>query len=156
MASICKAFFPSLSTFETPPQLSYTTLCAPVAGVIARKHVTVGWVVQAGRPVLAVVPLDHLWVEANFQETPLRPMRPGHKATLHVDASPGQVFRGTVDRLSPGTGSVFRLLPPENATGNFVKVVQRIPVRLRFKPNQEGLDRLRAGMSVEPEVRIGK
>ena len=111
-------------------QLSYTTLRAPVAGVIARKRLEVGQVVQAGRPVLAVVPLHDVWVEANFKETQLRYMRPGQKATLHVDAYPDQGFTGTIASLSPGTGSVFSLLPPENATGNFVKVVQRLPIKI--------------------------
>src|SRR5712691_1018073 len=111
-------------------QLTYTTLRAPIAGVIARKRLEVGQVVQAGRPVLAVVPMHHLWVEANFKETQLRHMRPGQQAILHVDAYPDQAFTGTIESLSPGTGSIFSLLPPENATGNFVKVVQRLPVKI--------------------------
>ena len=119
-----------------------------MAGVIARKHVEVGQVVQAGRPVLAVAPLDHLWVEANFKETQLRHMRPGQQATLHVDAYPGQVFMGTVDSLSPGTGSVFSLLPPENATGNCVKVVQRLPVTILLDTLAFSPFILRPGMSV--------
>jgi membrane fusion protein (multidrug efflux system) len=129
-------------------QRSYTTVRAPVAGVIARKHVEVGQVVQAGRPVLALVPLDHIWVEANFKETQLRHMRPGQTATLHVDAYPDRVFTGTVDSLSPGTGSVFSLLPPENATGNFVKVVQRLPVKILLDTPASAPFALRPGMSV--------
>jgi membrane fusion protein (multidrug efflux system) len=129
-------------------QRSYTTVRAPVAGVIARKHVEVGQVVQAGRPVLALVPLDHIWVEANFKETQLRHMRPGQTATLYVDAYPDRVFTGTVDSLSPGTGSVFSLLPPENATGNFVKVVQRLPVKILLDTPASAPFALRPGMSV--------
>jgi len=129
-------------------QLSYTRLRAPVAGVIARKRLEVGQGVQAGRPVLAVVPMHHLWVEANFKETQLRHMRPGQKVTLHMDAYPGQVFTGTVESLSPGTGSVFSLLPPENATGNFVKVVQRLPVKILLDTPTSSQFVLRPGMSV--------
>ncbi len=133
-------------------QLSYTTLRAPVAGVIARKHLEVGQVVQAGRPVLAVVPMHHLWVEANFKETQLHHMRSGQKATLYVDAYPQQVFTGTIESLSPGTGSVFSLLPPENATGNFVKVVQRLPVKILLDPSTSSQFVLRPGMSVTATV----
>ena len=129
-------------------QRSYTTLRAPVAGVIARKRVEVGQVVQAGRPVLALVPLDHIWVEANFKETQLRHMRPGQHATLRVDAYPDRVFTGTLDSLSPGTGSVFSLLPPENATGNFVKVVQRLPVKILLDAPASSPFVLRPGMSI--------
>ena len=129
-------------------QLSYTTVRAPVAGVIARKRVEVGQVVQAGRPMLAVVPLEHLWVEANFKETQLRHMRPGQKVTMLVDAYPDRGFTGTIDSLSPGTGSVFSLLPPENATGNFVKVVQRLPVKILLDTPASSPFALRPGMSV--------
>ena len=129
-------------------QLSYTTLRAPVAGVIARKRLEVGQVVQVGRPVLAVLPLHDIWVEANFKETQLRHMRAGQKATLQVDAYPDQVFTGTIESLSPGTGSVFSLLPPENATGNFVKVVQRIPVKIHLDMPASEPFVLRPGMSV--------
>ena len=136
-------------------QLGYTTLRASVAGVIARKRVEVGQVVQAGRPVLAVVPLEHIWVEANFKETQLRHMRPGQPATLHVDAYPDHVFTGTIESLSPGTGSVFSLLPPENATGNFVKVVQRLPVKILLDTPAASQFALRPGMSVSATVATG-
>jgi membrane fusion protein (multidrug efflux system) len=129
-------------------QLSYTTLRAPIAGVIARKRLEVGQVVQAGRPFLAIVPMYNLWVEANFKETQLRHMRPGQKASLHIDAYPDQVFTGTIESLSPGTGSVFSLLPPENATGNFVKVVQRLPIKILLDPSTSFQFVLRPGMSV--------
>ncbi len=129
-------------------QLSYTTLRAPIAGVIARKRLEVGQVVQAGRPFLAIVPMYNLWVEANFKETQLRHMRPGQKASLRVDAYPDQVFTGIIESLSPGTGSVFSLLPPENATGNFVKVVQRLPIKILLDPSTSSQFVLRPGMSV--------
>ena len=129
-------------------QLQYTTLKAPVAGVIAKKNLEVGQVVQPGRPLLALVPVQDVWVEANFKETQLQHMRPGQRATLHVDAYPDAVLAGTVESLSPGTGSVFSLLPPENATGNFVKVVQRVPVKIRIEPASPPGVTLRPGMSV--------
>ena len=129
-------------------QLQYTTLKAPVAGVIAKKNLEVGQVVQPGRPLLALVPLQEVWVEANFKETQLQHMRPGQRASLHVDAYPDEIFAGTVESLSPGTGSVFSLLPPENATGNFVKVVQRVPVKIRIEPSSSPGVTLRPGMSV--------
>jgi membrane fusion protein (multidrug efflux system) len=129
-------------------QLAYTTLRAPVAGMIAKKRLEVGQVVQAGRPLLAIVPLYHVWVEANFKETQLQHMRPGQKATLKVDAYPDQVFTGTVESVSPGTGAVFSLLPPENATGNFVKVVQRVPVKIVLDTLSQHDPVLRPGMSV--------
>jgi len=133
-------------------QLSYTTLLAPIAGVIARKRLEVGQGVQAGRPFLAIVPLQSLWVEANFKETQLRHMRPGQQASLRVDAYPDHVFTGTIESLSPGTGSVFSLLPPENATGNFVKVVQRLPVKILLDPATSSPFVLRPGMSVMATV----
>ena len=129
-------------------QLQYTMLKAPVAGVIAKKNLEVGQVVQPGRPLLALVPLQEVWVEANFKETQLQHMRPGQRATLLVDAYPDEILTGTVESLSPGTGSVFSLLPPENATGNFVKVVQRVPVKIRIEPSSSTGVTLRPGMSV--------
>lgn len=129
-------------------QLDYTTLRAPAVGVVAKRNVEVGQVIQAGRPLLALVPLHHVWVEANFKETQLQGMRPGQKATLKVDTYPDEVFRGTVESISPGTGAVFSLLPPENATGNFVKVVQRIPVKIVLDSASSHGSVLRPGMSV--------
>ena len=129
-------------------QLQYTTLKAPVAGVVAKKNLEVGQVVQPGRPLLAIVPLQEVWVKANFKETQLQHMRPGQRATLWVDAYPEEVFSGTVESLSPGTGAIFSLLPPENATGNFVKVVQRVPVKIRIEPSASSGVMLRPGMSV--------
>jgi len=121
---------------------------AVAAGMVARKRLEVGQVVQAGRPVLAIVPLEHVWVEANFKETQLKRMRPGQKVALQVDAYRGQAYTGTVESIGPGTGAVFSLLPPENATGNFVKVVQRVPVKIRFDPPASPQTVLRPGLSV--------
>lgn len=129
-------------------QLDYTAVRASVAGVIAKNNVEVGQVAQAGRPLMAIVPLQHVWVEANFKETQLRLMRPGQKATLKVDAYPGEVFKGAIQSISPGTGAVFNLLPPENATGNFVKIVQRIPVKIVLDASANNGLVLRPGMSV--------
>ena len=129
-------------------QLAYTALRAPVAGVIAKKNLQIGQVVQAGRPLLALVPLHNIWVEANFKETQLAHMRPGQKATVEIDAFPDLVLTGTVESISPGTGAVFSLLPPENATGNFVKIVQRVPVKIALDPLPQRDALLRPGMSV--------
>ena len=131
--------------------LSYTNVLAPVAGVIGKRSAEVGATVQAGQQLFTIAQIGDIWVTANFKETQLERMRPGQKAKIHVDAF-GQDFNGYVETMPAAAGSVMSLLPPENATGNFVKVVQRLPVRLRFDKGQQGLDRLRPGMSVEPKV----
>jgi len=131
--------------------LSYTHIVAPSDGVVSRKTVEVGQYVQAGQPLLDVVPLEDVWVVANFKETEIRDVSPGDHAEIRVDAYPGRSFRGHVESLSPATGARFSLLPPDNATGNFTKVVQRIPVRIHV----DGLDPahpLRPGMSVTATV----
>jgi membrane fusion protein, multidrug efflux system len=129
-------------------QLQHTDVRAPADGVIAKKSVEVGQVVQMGQPLLAIVPLHEVWVLANFKETQLERVRPGMPATVEIDTFPGKVFRGTVDSLAAGTGARFSLLPPENATGNWVKVVQRIPVKIRLDAKDFGNPHtLRAGMS---------
>jgi membrane fusion protein (multidrug efflux system) len=133
--------------------LSYTKIVAPIDGIAGRKSVGLGDRVAPGQQLLAISQLDPLWVTANFRETQLRNMRAGQPADIHVDAL-DQDLRGTVESIGGATGSRFSVLPPENASGNYVKVVQRIPVRIRLLPGQRGLDRLRPGMSVEPTVRI--
>lgn len=133
-------------------QLSYTALRAPATGVVARKNLEVGQVLQVGRPVLAIVPQQDVWVVANFKETQLHQMRPGQSATLEVDAYPDEKFKGIVESISPGTGSIFSLLPPENATGNFVKVVQRVPVKIVLEKTASTKSVLRRGMSVNATV----
>ncbi len=135
-------------------KLSYTKITAPVAGIVMKRSAEVGAHVAAGQQLLTIAQVGDVWVTGNFKETQLRNIKPGQSATIHVDALK-QDFNGYVLDIGGSTGSVASVLPPENATGNYVKVVQRIPVRIRFKPNQNGLDRLRPGMSVEPEIRIG-
>jgi membrane fusion protein (multidrug efflux system) len=132
--------------------LSYTVVNAPMDGIVTRvEQLQVGDYVNTATPLFALVSNENLWVEANFKETDLTYMRPGQTATIDVDAYPGEAFAGTVESASPGTGSSFSLLPPENASGNWVKVVQRLPVRLAIDPNHAGLP-LAAGMSVTVEV----
>jgi len=137
--------------------LAYTLIRSPVTGIIGKKSVEVGQNVSIGQELLTVVPLDDIWVTANFKETQLAHMRPGQPVEIKVDAY-GRAWKGRVTNLGGGTGSVFSLLPPENATGNYVKVVQRVPVRLDFDRihgqtfNAEGL--LKPGLSVEPDVRV--
>jgi membrane fusion protein (multidrug efflux system) len=135
--------------------LGYTKISAPVGGVVMKRSAEVGAHVAAGQQLLTIAQIDDVWVTANFKETQLQNLRPGQKAELHIDALK-QDFQGYVEDIGGATGAITSVLPPENATGNYVKVVQRIPVRIRFNKNQKGLDRLRPGMSVEPEVRIAE
>jgi membrane fusion protein (multidrug efflux system) len=137
--------------------LSYTVIPSPVTGIVGKRTVEVGQNVSIGQELVDVVPLDDVWVTANFKETQLAHMRPGQRVDVKVDAY-GRTWEGRVTNLGGGTGSIFSLLPPENATGNYVKVVQRVPVRIDFdRPvgqqfNAEAL--LKPGLSVEPEVRV--
>jgi len=132
--------------------LQYATVKAPVRGIVSKKAINVGQVVQAGQPLLALVQIDEVWVTANFKETQLKDMRPGQRAVIAVDAYGGRQYTGKVDSLAGATGARFSLLPPENATGNFVKVVQRVPVKIVLDPGQDPEHRLRPGMSVTPTV----
>ncbi len=131
--------------------LSYCTILAPVAGIVGKKTVELGQNISPGEQLMAVVPLDDIWVTANFKETQLDRMNPGQKVRVSVDAS-GREYTGKVGNVGGASGSRFSLLPPENATGNYVKVVQRIPVRINLDPGQNGDHRLRPGMSVDPKV----
>ena len=133
--------------------LTYCKIMSPVNGIVARRIAEVGQHVTPGQQVLLVTELDDMWVTANFRETQLRHMREGQSVRIHVDAL-SMDFDGYVEHMPAASGAVMSLLPPENATGNFVKIVQRLPVRIRFKKGQDGLVRLRPGMSVEPNVRI--
>jgi membrane fusion protein (multidrug efflux system) len=133
--------------------ISYTKILAPVSGIVGRRSVEVGQQVAPGQQLAGITDLNDIWVTANFKETQLKDMKPGQSAKIHVDAINAD-FNGYVESLAGASGAIFSLLPPENATGNYVKVVQRMPVRLRFKEGQAGLDRLRPGMSVEPKVMI--
>ncbi|HWG39483.1 MAG TPA: HlyD family secretion protein [Candidatus Acidoferrales bacterium] len=131
--------------------LQYTKIFAPVTGVLSKRSVEPGQTVQAGQPLFSIVDLDDIWVTANFKETQLRDMKVGQRAKIKVDAY-GKEFSGTVESIGGATGARFSLLPPENATGNYVKVVQRIPVRIRLDKGQDPNHQLRPGMSVEPVV----
>jgi membrane fusion protein (multidrug efflux system) len=131
--------------------LQYTTVRAPARGVVSKKGINPGQVVQAGQPLLAIVQLDDLWITANYKETQLKDVRPGQRAIVGVDAL-GRDFKGKVDSVSGATGARFSLLPPENATGNYVKVVQRVPVKIVLDPGQDPEHLLRPGMSAEPTI----
>jgi membrane fusion protein (multidrug efflux system) len=130
--------------------LSYTRISAPAAGIIGSRSAQLAQRVQPGQSLMALTQMDKLWVTANFKETQLVRMRSGQPATIHVDAL-RRDFKGYVENLPGATGSLYDLLPPENATGNYVKIVQRLPVRILFDRGQD-LSSLRPGMSVEPTV----
>jgi membrane fusion protein (multidrug efflux system) len=132
--------------------LQYATIKAPVKGLVSRKTVEAGQIVQPGQPLMAVIPLEEVWITANFKETQLQHMRPGQRVTVKVDAVGGREFKGTVDSVAAATGARFALLPPENATGNYVKVVQRVPVKILLDPGQDPEHLLRPGLSAEPTV----
>ncbi len=133
--------------------LSYTKIIAPEAGHISEKTAVAGMYAQTGQVLMAIVPKD-LWVLANFKETQVTDMKPGQKAIIQVDTYPGVIFHGHVDSIQRGTGAAFSLLPPENATGNYVKVVQRIPVKIVFDDDSDPAHPLAVGMSVVPTVEI--
>jgi membrane fusion protein (multidrug efflux system) len=134
-------------------QLSYTRVTAPATGRVARKNVEPGSYAQPGQALFSIVPYN-FWVVANFKETQLRDMRPGQTVELHVDAFGDRPLKGVVDSLQAGTGARFSALPPENATGNYVKIVQRIPVKIRIDEPPDIIKRLTPGFSVVPKVRV--
>ena len=142
---------------QTELKLSYTVISSPVNGIVGRKTAEVGQNVSVGQELVDVVPLNDVWVTANFKETQLEHMRAGQPVDVKVDAY-GRTWKGHVTNLGGGAGSVFSLLPPENATGNYVKVVQRVPVRIDFDRSQTqdfnagGL--LKPGLSAEPDVKV--
>jgi membrane fusion protein (multidrug efflux system) len=138
---------------EARLDLSYTRLAAPEAGHIAHKNVAVGDYVQIGQNLMALVP-NAVWVTANFKETDLAHMRVGQPVEIEVDAYPGTIFHGHIDSFQAGSGSAFSLLPPENATGNYVKIVQRMPVKIVFDDPPSARPMLGPGMSAVPYVRI--
>ncbi|MCU1332522.1 MAG: secretion protein HlyD [Candidatus Angelobacter sp.] len=131
--------------------LQYAKIVAPVTGVLSKRSVEPGQTVQSGQPLFSIVNLDDIWTTANFKETQLRGMKVGQPAKIKVDAY-GREYNGKVESIGGATGARFSLLPPENATGNYVKVVQRIPIRIRFDKDQDPNHQLRPGMSVEPTV----
>jgi membrane fusion protein, multidrug efflux system len=131
---------------------SYTKIYAPADGYITKKSVENGNQIQPGQPLMAVVPLDDIWVVANYKETQIENVKPGQKAKIKVDTYPDRDFEGTVQSIMAGTGSIFSLFPPENATGNYVKVVQRVPIKIVLKEGTDPNHILRVGMSVEPTI----
>jgi membrane fusion protein, multidrug efflux system len=133
--------------------LAYTHITAPISGVVTQRSAEIGARVATGQQLMMIVQIDDLWVTANFKETQLARIRPGQKVRIHVDALKDD-FDGVVESMPAATGSATSVLPPENATGNFVKVVQRLPVRIRFNKGQRDLEKLRPGMSVEPKVEL--
>ena len=132
----------------------YTKIYAPSGGYITKKSVESGNQIDVGQPLMAVVSLDDIWVTANYKETQLAKVRPGQKVSFSVDAFPGKTFSGKVDSIMSGTGAVFSLFPPENATGNYVKVVQRIPVKIVLDKDTDKEHVLRIGMSVVPTILV--
>ena len=140
---------------QAQQNLKYTQVIAPVSGIVSNRTVEVGQNVQPGQELMKVISLDDVWVTANFKETQLRRMRAGQPVDIKADSS-GRKYKGHVDSIAGASGARFSLLPPENATGNYVKVVQRIPVKITFEPGETKDHVLRPGMSVEPKVWIKK
>ena len=134
--------------------LSYAKICAPTEGYVSKRTVEVGNQIQAGQPLMAIVTLDDIWITANYKETQLEKVNPGQKVKIEVDTYPGKVFYGRVDSIMSGTGAAFSLFPPENATGNFVKVVQRIPIKIILDKEADPNHILRIGMSVVPTILV--
>ena len=134
--------------------LSYTRIVSPVAGHVTKKQIESGRLVAAGQALMTIVPLEptQLWVTANFKETQLKDVRPGQKVSIDVDTYPDYPLTGVVESIMAGTGSVFSLFPTENASGNYVKIVQRIPVKIVFDVDKAALPPLRLGMSVVPTI----
>lgn len=135
-------------------KLSYTRITAPIAGTIGQKSVRIGAFVNTGQPLLAIVPLDAVYITANFRETQLARVAMGQAVDITVDALPGESLLGTVQSLGPASGVSYSAIAPHNATGNFTKIVQRLPVRIRIDPDQPAAAKLRVGMSVTPHIRI--
>lgn len=142
-----------VAVHQSELELSYTKIFAPEDGYITRKTIQEGQLVQVGTPLMAISQADEIWIIANFKETQLENMRAGQDVDITVDAYPSRTFRGKIESFQAGTGSRFSVLPPENATGNYVKVVQRVPVKIVFDEQPEKV-LLAPGMSVEPRVRI--
>jgi len=134
--------------------LSYTKIYAPADGYISKRSVEVGNQIQPGQPLMAIVPLNDIWITANFKETQMERVKPGQKVRIVVDTYPGKAFYGKVESVQAGTGAVFSLFPPENATGNYVKIVQRIPVKIILDRGTDPSHILRIGMSVVPTILV--
>lgn len=136
--------------------LERTKIYAPCDGRVSHNNVEVGNLVQPGSALVSIVPDEDVWVTANYKETQLADVKPNQEVEIEVDGLPGRTFKGHVDSLSAGTGASFALLPPDNATGNFTKVVQRVPVKIVLEHGQPDMDRLRTGMSVVATITTSK
>jgi membrane fusion protein (multidrug efflux system) len=134
--------------------LSYTVVTAPADGITSKINVQAGQYLQAGQATFSVIQDNDIWVVANFKETQFHDLRIGQKVTINVDAFPGHDFDATVTSFSPATGARFALLPPDNASGNFVKVVQRLPVKIEFNKQDSLVKQLKAGMNVNVDVHL--
>ncbi|HQT78033.1 MAG TPA: HlyD family secretion protein [Rhodopila sp.] len=140
------------SLHQAQLNVGYTTITAPMDGTVGARTLRVGQYVQAGTQLMAIVPLQAVYVTANYKETQLTDVHPGQPVTIDVDTFPDQAVHGTVDSIAPASGQEFALLPPDNATGNFTKIVQRVPVKITIDPKDPLIGRLRPGMSVEPTI----
>jgi len=132
--------------------LGYTIITSPIEGVVGERSLRVGQYVEAATPLMAVVPLQSVYITANYKETQLTDVRPGQKVAISVDTFPGAVVHGVVNSIAPASGEEFALLPPDNATGNFTKIVQRVPVKISIDPHDPLIGQLRPGMSAEPAI----
>jgi membrane fusion protein (multidrug efflux system) len=150
LAALANVNLQKANVEQAETNLQYTKIIAPANGIVT-KNVEVGMNVSPGQQLLTIIPLDDIWVTADFKETQLKKMRPGQAVNIYVDAN-GRTYKGHVDSVSGSSGARLSLLPPENATGNYVKVVQRVPVKIDFDPGQDADHYLRLGMSVEPKV----
>jgi membrane fusion protein (multidrug efflux system) len=151
-ASAAKVQLAEVAVKQAELNLQRTKVVAPIAGIVSKRAVEPGQIIQPGQPLMTVIPLERVWITANFKETQLKDMRVGQKVLVEVDAYGGREFEGKVESIAAATGSRFSLLPPDNASGNFVKVVQRIPVKIVLDGNQDPERLLRPGMSVTPTV----
>jgi len=151
-ASAAKVQLAEVAVKQAELNLQRTRVIAPIAGIVSKRAVEPGQIIQPGQPLMTVIPLEQVWITANFKETQLKDMRVGQKVLIDVDAYGGREFEGKVESIAAATGSRFSLLPPDNASGNFVKVVQRIPVKIVLDGNQDPERLLRPGMSVTPTV----
>ena len=137
-------------------KLSYTQIKAPISGVIDQRHGRVGGYARVGEPLLTIVPLDDLYVEANFRETQLVCMNIGQLVDISVDALPNVILKGHIDTFAPASGVSYSLIPPHNATGNFTKITQRLPIRIKFENEQNNINKLKVGMSVKTTIKTDK
>ena len=151
-AAAAKVQLAEVAVKQAELNLQRTKVVAPISGIVSKRAVEPGQVIQPGQPLMTVIPLEKVWITANFKETQLKDMRVGQRVSVEVDAYGGREFEGKVESIAAATGSRFSLLPPDNATGNFVKVVQRVPVKIVLDSNQDPERLLRPGMSVTPTV----